>query len=142
MISVVLVDSWRHMEPAALVDWFSIYAPMMGAVQAPTEVLAVALTLAVTIAALKGDGERTQTSLWFFALVLLVGTLILLPVYFVEANTNLIEKTIDLSQVPDEVERWWFWNWIRTGLTLCATALIVVGMAKDAQTRGQQGRTE
>ncbi len=127
LTSVVLVGSWRQMEPPAVVDWFSNYAAMLGGVQAPIEVLAIVF---IGVAAFERRDVRTESTLLFLAGALLVGTLLLLPVYFVGANTALIEKTIPLSEVAAEIDRWRAWNWFRTTLSLGATILILIAMGR------------
>ncbi|MEM7533942.1 MAG: DUF1772 domain-containing protein [Chloroflexota bacterium] len=132
LISVVLVESWRHMEPAAFVDWFSAYGSLMGVVQLPIEALGLLFTLIVFIQVARNNHEATQKVLWFLALIFSIGAILLLPLYFAGTNTILIDKTIDLSQVADEVERWGFWNWVRTGLSFAAAIMMLIGMAKDS----------
>lgn len=131
LISVVLVENWRHMEPAAFVDWFSAYGALLGAVLLPIEILGVIFTLIVFIQILKNNHGNSQKIMWLLALISSVGAILLLPIYFAGTNTILIDKTIELSQVAGEVERWGFWNWVRTGLSLAAATMMVIVIAQE-----------
>lgn len=130
--SIVIVDSWRQLEPAASIEWFGIYGIILGAVMAPLGFLAVAFALVAFILVVKKGGTSSQKMTWLFALVFTVASMALLPIYFFEANTLFFDKTIELFQVASEVERWGVWNWFRTGLSLAATIVIVIGMARKS----------
>jgi hypothetical protein len=130
--SIVIVDSWSQMEPAASIAWFGVYGVKLGAVMAPFGFLAVAFTLVAFILVVKKGDTSPQKVKWLLALVFTVASMALLPIYFFEANALFFDRTIELSQVADEVERWGFWNWIRTGLSLAATAAILVGMTRTS----------
>lgn len=128
--SIVIVDSWGQMEPSAAIDWFANYGLTLGIVMAPMGGLAMIFALVAFIYALKRGDTRSQKVLWFLAFSSTIGTMALLVIYFGEANTRFFEKTIELSEVAEEVERWGFWNWIRTSLSLAATVFILIGLAK------------
>ena len=128
--SIVIVDSWRQLEPAASIDWFATYGLQLGLVMAPMGGLAVIFSLIAFISEIKRGDELFQNIVWLLAVTCTLGTMALLLVYFGEANTRFFEKTIELSQVTEEVGRWAFWNWIRTGLSLAATAIILIGLAR------------
>ncbi len=130
--SIVIVDSWSQMEPAASIEWFGIYGIILGAVMAPLGFLAVAFTLVAFILVVKKGDTSSQKVTWLLALVFTVASMVLLPIYFLEANTAFFDKTIELSQVANAVESWGFWNWIRTGLSLAATTAIVIGMTRKS----------
>lgn len=132
LISVVLVENWRNMEPIAFVNWFSAYGSLLGVVLLPIEILGVIFTLIAFVQILRSNHENLQKMLWFSALIFSIAAILLLPIYFAGTNTILIDKTIALSQVADEVERWGFWNWVRTGLTLAAAAMMIIGMTQES----------
>ena len=128
--SIVFVNSWRQMEPAASVEWFSIYGLLLGYVMVPMGGLAFVFTLVAFVSVLKEVNRSSLKTIWSLALISTMGMMILLPAYFGEANTRFFENTIELSEVSGEVERWAFWNWVRTGLSLSATMFILVGLAR------------
>ena len=99
---------------------------------APLGFSAVAFTLVAFILVVKKGDTSAQKVKWLLALVFTVASMALLPIYFFEANALFFDRTIELSQVADEVERWGFWNWIRTGLSLAATTAILVGMTRTS----------
>lgn len=126
--SIVIVDSWSRMEPAASIDWFGVHGIILGAVMAPMGFLAVAFTLVAFFLVVRKGDTLSQKVAWLLALIFTIASMAVLPMYFFEANTAFFDKTIELSQVASEVESWGIWNWIRTGLSLGATTAIVVGM--------------
>jgi hypothetical protein len=128
--SIVIVDSWRQMEPAASIDWFATYGLLLGLVMAPMGGLAVIFSLIAFVLEIKRGDELFQKVVWLLAVTCTLGTMALLLIYFGEANTRFFEKTIALTEVAEEVENWSFWNWIRTGLSLAATTIILVGLAR------------
>ncbi|MEM7169842.1 MAG: DUF1772 domain-containing protein [Pseudomonadota bacterium] len=126
--SMVIVDSWGQMEPAAAVDWFATYGRRLGLVMAPMGGLAMIFSLIAFISTVRSKDDSKGKLVWLFASTCAVGTMVLLPLYFVEANTLFFDKTIALTQVPDEVHRWTTWNLVRAGLSIAATALILIGL--------------
>ena len=128
--SVVFVESWRQLEPAASIDWFSIYGLLLGYVMVPMGALALVFTLFAFFSVVRREKQFSQKTVWLFALICTVGMMLLLPIYFGEANTRFFENTIALSEVAEEVERWAFWNWVRTGFSLSATMLIMIGLVR------------
>ncbi|WP_415400978.1 anthrone oxygenase family protein [Tateyamaria sp. SN3-11] len=129
--SIVIVDSWGQMNPAAAVDWFAVYGLTLGFVMAPLGGLAVLFSLVAFVSILIRGKDRAQKIAWLLALACTVGTMALLPIYFGEANTRFFEKTIELPQVAEEIERWASWNWVRTNLALAATVVILIALARE-----------
>lgn len=58
----------------------------------------------------------------------MIATLVLLPVYFVQANRALLDPAFPTRDVAAELAAWWAWNWVRTGLAVLAVALACTAM--------------
>ena len=68
---------------------------------------------------------------WLVVAVLTVCTMALLPLYFWDANTLFFEGIIQPSDVAAEISRWAFWNWVRTGTSIAATALMLSALFRE-----------
>lgn len=117
----VTVPRWRRLDPAAFRAHFARSGPATGAVLFPIEVASTVLLGRAAIEATKNGGPGRRA--WTLATSGMVGTLILLPVYFVRANVALLDPAFPPEAVPAELAVWSRWNWLRTGLALGATAI-------------------
>ncbi len=131
LTSVVIVESWASMEPAAAIDWFAEFGLPLGFVMVPFGGLAVvfsAVALLSTIPSLRKTGMDWY---WTAALVLTAATMVLLPVYFWGANTLFFDGVITSADVPAEIQRWKFWNWVRTILSILASVAILLALLRE-----------
>lgn len=67
----------------------------------------------------------------------MVGTLLLLPIYFVGANLAMLTEGFPVQDVPGELSAWYAWNWARTGLALLATVLCGLALRGPASEPGR-----
>jgi uncharacterized membrane protein len=115
------------MDPAAFLPHFATAGPTTGAVLFPTELASVLLLGAAAYTSVKRGGPAS--SLWSLATSGMVGTVVLLPVYFARANAAMLAPDFPVHAVPRELTAWHRWNWVRTGLALTATALSCIALA-------------
>lgn len=125
LTQTVIVPHWRALDPAAFLSHFASYGPATGATLFPIEVASVVLLAAATYLS---RGRSGQTP-WALATAAMVGTLLLLPIYFVGANLALLEPGFPPAAVAGELAAWYGWNWVRTGLGMAATVLCTVALA-------------
>lgn len=59
----------------------------------------------------------------------MIGTVVLLPIYFGRANQALLDRAFRPQDVPGELAAWSAWNWLRTGLALFAAGLSCAALA-------------
>ena len=117
----VVVPHWRSMDPSAFLDHFGTYGPALGATLFPFEVIST-LALAVTTF-LAVRNRSVARGWWAAATACMVGTLVLLPIYFAGANVAMLSEDFSVENVPGELAAWNAWNWARTGLGLVAAVL-------------------
>jgi hypothetical protein len=122
----VTVPHWREMDPQAFLQHFATSGPATGAVLFPIEVASVLLLGYTTYTNLRRG--RPGRHVWALATASMVGTVVLLPVYFAGANTAMLDPAFPPETVRAELAAWYRWNWLRTGLGLTATALSGVAL--------------
>lgn len=121
LAQIVVVPHWRDMDPAAFLPHFAIYGPATGAVLFPIEATSVLLLGITTYSNVRR--RRPGGLAWALATACMVGTVLLLPVYFAGANLAMLAPGFPPQAVPAELTEWYHWNWVRTGLALLASAL-------------------
>ena len=131
LTSIVLVESWGAMEPAAAIDWFVEFGLPLGIVMVPFGGLAAVFAVVTLVLCLFSTSTRQQTVSWLVVAVLTVCTMALLPLYFWDANTLFFDGIIQPSDVAVEISRWSFWNWVRTGVSITATALMLSALIRE-----------
>lgn len=134
LTQTVIVPFWRSGGPQEALDRFAAHGPVTGATLFPIEMLSVVL-LGVIAA---GTWRRRQAGrvAWTVAFVAMVGTVLLLPVYFLGANDLLLTRSVTGPDVDALLATWHAWNWGRTVLALVAT----VACCAAARPRTANGR--
>lgn len=118
LTQTVVVPSWRRLDPAAALAQFAKDGPMAGATLFPFEFASVVLVGVVLYAAVRRRSRAWPA--WALSWACMVGTLVLLPAYFLAANDALVNGTLPLDQVSAALQSWYAWNWVRTGLAFVA----------------------
>lgn len=109
----VIVPLWQAMPPAEFLRQFDESGPVTGATIFPFEIVSM-----VTLAVL-----AFRRLVWAFAALAMLGTLILLPAYFVSADLSLLRPGFPPDAVAGALAVWSRWNWLRTALGLAAAVL-------------------
>lgn len=124
LTQVVTVPAWRRTPtPEAALEAFRRTGPATGAVLFPIEALATGLLLKVALSRARRQQPGASSAL--VAALSMAGTVALLPVYFVRANTQLLDREHPPASVPTLLRSWSRWNWLRTSLAVAATGLTV-----------------
>lgn len=123
LTQLVIVPHWRALEPTAFLPHFAVYGPLIGSVQAPIEVVS-ALLLGICAVV-----SRAGRPAWTVASVAMVGTLVLLPIYFLPANFAMLDPGFPPGAVPGELTAWSAWNWVRVGLAVAAVVASCAALA-------------
>ncbi|HEY3896894.1 MAG TPA: hypothetical protein VGL88_16220 [Pseudonocardiaceae bacterium] len=126
LTQTVVVPHWRAMDPAAFLPHFAIYGPATGATVFPFEVASVLLLGITTYATSKN--HRPGRLAWALATLAMVGTFVLLPIYFVGANLAMLDPGFPPQAVHVELTAWYHWNWVRAGLGLASAALACMAL--------------
>jgi hypothetical protein len=134
----VVVPQWRSMDPSAFLDQFGTSGPTLGATLFPFEVIS-ALGLAVTTF-LAVRNRSAAWAWWAAATACMVGTLVLLPMYFAGANIAMLSDDFSAANVPGELAAWNAWNWARTGLALVAAMLCCIAIHRNDRTHARETR--
>ena len=118
LTQTVLVPHWLELDPAEFLAHFKKYGPATGATLFPIEVLATVLLGIVFVSAARSRSRGRFA--WGIALSSMMGTVLLLPIYFLGANDALLSKAVPLHEVGSAIRSWYLWNWVRTGLAMVA----------------------
>ena len=65
----------------------------------------------------------------------MLGTFLLLPIYFLPTNLALLDPAFPPQAVHSELTAWYRWNWIRAGLGIASAAAACIALV--ASRRGQ-----
>ncbi|WP_166173627.1 DUF1772 domain-containing protein [Rubrobacter tropicus] len=133
VVSVVLVPTWREMDPEAFLAWFQENGPRLGLTLFPLEVAgALFAVLAFFGAVRRGSNGRLP---WGLSSLCIVATLVLLPLYFAGANARMIEGNMGAREVGAELASWQGWQWLRTALAVLAVAFGGWGLGRERAER-------
>lgn len=132
LTQTVLVPMWRSMDPSAFLSQFRTSSPATGATLFPIELASVGL-LAATSYQSREHHQPGRVG-WSAATGCMIGTVLLLPIHFIQGNKSLLDPDFPVGEVPAELCAWNAWNWVRTGLAVLAS-----GLAHTALTAGRRG---
>ncbi|WP_100269166.1 hypothetical protein [Epibacterium ulvae] len=133
LTSVVIVESWASMEPTAAIDWFAEFGLPLGFVMVPFGALALVFSAVALLSTLPSLRKTGVDWYWLAAFMLTACTMLLLPLYFWDANTLFFDGAILPADVPAEVQRWKFWNWMRTIMSVLASFVILLALLREAR---------
>jgi len=128
VVSIVMVPSWRKMDPAAFLGWFSENGPRLGLTMLPMEGVGASSAVLGFVGALRRGSDGRLP--WGLSSLCIVATLGLLPIYFAQANARMLNQNIEASEVGAELERWASWQWLRTALAILAVAFGAWGLRR------------
>jgi len=117
------------MDPTVFLVHFGTSGPATGATLFPFELASVLLLGITTYRAVRR--RRPARYVWALATASMIGTLLLVPIYFWHANAAMLDPSFPLQAVPAALTAWYGWNWARTGLGLLAAALTWAALAAD-----------
>ena len=125
----VIVPTWRAMEPAEFLHHFAVYGPVTGATLFPFDLASTVLLTITAYSAVKS--HRLGLRAWTLATAGMVGTLLLLPIDFVDANLAMLDPAFPPQAVHTALTDWYRWNWVRTGLGLASAAAACIALTAD-----------
>ena len=136
LTQTVIIPHWRAMDPATFLPHFATYGPATGATVFPFEVASVLLLGITTYATAKN--HRPGRLAWALATLGMIGTFLLLPIYFAGANLAMLDPAFPPQAVHAELTAWSRWNWVRAGLGLVSAALACIALTAS---RGENATT-
>jgi hypothetical protein len=131
LIQLVTVPQWRSMDAVAFGTQFATSGPATGAVLFPIEVASVLLLGRAAYSTIKARHPARLP--WTLATAAMVGTVLLLPLYFAGANLAMLDPTFPPQSISAELTTWYRWNWIRTGLALAGTVLTCAALVANGR---------
>ena len=138
LTQTVIVPHWREIDPAAFLSEFASSGPATGATVFPFEVASVLLLSMTTYSAV--TNRRPGRVAWALATTCMVGTFVLLPIYFLGANLAMLDPAFPPRAVHAELTSWYRWNWIRTGLGLASAVLSCIALTASRRENATTSR--
>jgi hypothetical protein len=135
----VIVPNWRAMDPTAFLRHFATEGPVTGATVFPFEVASVILLCLAAYSAARN--RRPGRLAWALAAASMVGTFVLLPIYFLPTNVAMLDPAFPPHAVPAELAAWYRWNWARTGLGLTAAVLACAALVASRGGKAAPGES-
>jgi hypothetical protein len=122
-IAVVLVPTWRAMEPSAFLSAYAAFAPRARPFLIPLGALTlVAALFAAGVALWRGDSGAS----WAIAAAVLVAVWIgAYPLYFTGADALFTAAGTEATAATAELARFQAWQWVRVALLAAAIACTV-----------------
>ncbi|UOT01480.1 hypothetical protein MPY17_21020 [Rhodococcus opacus] len=114
------------MEPAEFLHHFAVYGPVTGAAVFPFDLASTVVVAITTYSAV--ESHRPGRRAWTLATVGMVGTLLVLPIYFVDANLAMLDPAIPPEAVHTTLTAWYRWNWVRAGLGPASAASACIAL--------------
>lgn len=127
----ILIPFWHSLSPSELMLWFHNYGPTVAVTMLPMQIIPLLLSIYIYFLLRKTSGSAKNMWLWVNTSNVVV--LIMLLVYFVPVNIELVNQTMNPAIVPSELARWEAIHVARTALTVFSTALAVVAYSTFAQ---------
>ena len=126
--AVVMVPFWSALEPRQFLTWFGENAQSMWLLAGPLQVSSLVLTTGAASVArwLRSPGRTPAVGAAVFSL----GVLVPYFLYFQTANASFGAATIEVRDVPAELARWAFWQWVRIGLGLAAFVFSLLALRR------------
>ena len=122
----IFVPFWRALPAEAFLAWYKRHAILLLRFFGPLEVSAV--LLAIAAAALGWIGGTSGRQLFTASALLSLAVLAVFPIYFQRVNASFADGTIAVADVPEELQRWSNWHWIRTLIAAVAFAIAVIAL--------------
>ena len=135
VVSLAIVPGWRGLDPEAFLNWFSENGTKLGLTMFPLEAAGALFAVLAAAGALRRKSSGRVP--WVLSSLCIVATLVLLPLYFAEANTQLLNETIEVSEVGAELESWQSWQWLRTALAVLAVISGSWGLLREIPKRAK-----
>jgi hypothetical protein len=117
-IAFVVVKFWQSIAPAVFLDWMNDNFFRFPMLMIPLNIIALLLTIVALGTAWKS--RPTSRLPLGLAAVCIFACTITYPIYFAGANAAFLGRTIELSQMPEAIQTWVTWHWLRTGLSIAA----------------------
>jgi hypothetical protein len=118
--SVVMVPFWRASEPTAFLSWFRDNARALALLAGPLQLGGLVLATAAAVSSIAAGSSTPERALTLGAAFFALAVLAQYFLYFQAANASFVASSIQVQDVPAELARWAFWQWVRTGLGITA----------------------
>lgn len=123
----VIVPSWRAAPPEVFLARFATEGPITGLTVFPFELASLIFLGTTTYSAAK---HRRPARLWAAATACLAGTFALL-LYFVPANSAMLDPAFPPGEVASALATWNAVNWVRTGLAFAGATLAAIARLRS-----------
>ena len=135
--AVVFVGYWRSLPTEEFLAWFGKNEPRLVAFYGPLQVSALIVTALATLAhALQ---RRQGLGPLIVAVASSMVVLALYGIYFEDVNASFVARSIDVSEVPAELERWAAWQWLRTAVGTAAFVAGIVAVRRSEAALASRG---
>jgi Domain of unknown function (DUF1772) len=129
-IAFVIVGFWQSLAPAVFLGWMNDNFYRFPALMVPLNMVALLLTIAAFGTEWKSR-PSSRIPLGLSAICIFACT-ITYPIYFVGANAEFLNRSIELQQISKAIDTWATWHWVRTGLTIAALIFASWGLLSES----------
>ncbi|HYC55895.1 MAG TPA: DUF1772 domain-containing protein [Candidatus Binatia bacterium] len=120
----LLVPYWRSLPAAEFFTWYAANDERLYSFFSRLTILTAVPVLAVAVISWwKADSTRWLS---ICAGALLIGCIVMFPLYFEAANSSFSAAAPSEPQLADELARWSTWHWVRTVMAMVAFVLTVL----------------
>lgn len=131
-IAFVVVRFWQAVEPDVFLSWMSDHFFRFPVLMVPLNMISLLLAIASFGTTWKPQpASRIPLGL---SLISIFACTITYPTYFAGANAEFLNRAIELPQMPEAIQTWATWHWIRTGLAIAAVSFASWGLFPGLKT--------
>lgn len=126
--ALVLVPFWRALGAVEFLAWFGDNAQSMAWLAGPLQLGSLLLASGAAVVSVVNASAARERVFTIGAAVFALAVLVPYFFYFQRANASFVTATIALHDLPAELGRWAFWQWVRTALGLGAFGLALFAL--------------
>ena len=124
--AMILVPYWRKMEPKEFLRLHGTMGPSLYRYFAPLTIAGTMIPMLTGFVSFAMN--KFAINLSFIVAVLTCLMFAIYFMYFKSANKSFETKSIDASEVAEELQRWAGWHWLRVIIGLFAFTLSIIAL--------------
>lgn len=125
---VLFVPYWKSLAPKDFFDLHQVFGKKIYQFFAPLTILATVIPLITTAYSFYSHSESFPTTLGMAVFTLLFFSTYFM--YFKEANRKFATQSLTFEELPNELNRWGNWHWVRIILESIAFIFALVTLTQ------------